>query len=162
MLGRLIFEKGGIASYNSYWRGLDYLESKLVKKLNRLNEFIYEAEVEGTNSYNVRIDVNYPRKSTCTCPHASGKSIICKHKVAVYFSIYPEEAQKAIDERNAYFKEPEERKKEYDRKVEEHRESIKEYVDSLSEKEVRNMLINYMVHDAMKFEDDPYEEDDEW
>ena len=35
-----------IASYNSYWRGLDYFESKLVKKLNRLNEFIYEAEVE--------------------------------------------------------------------------------------------------------------------
>ena len=150
-----------IASYNSYWRGLDYFESKLVKKLNRLNEFIYEAEVEGTNSYNVRIDVNHPRKLTCTCPHASGKSIICKYKVAVYFSIYPEEAQKAIDERNAYRKELEEREKQYDRKVEEHRESIKEYIDSLSEKEVRNMLINYMVHDAMKLEDDPYEED-EW
>ena len=84
-----------IASYNSYWRGLDYFESKLVKKLNRLNEFIYEAEVEWTNSYNVRIDVNHPGKSTCTCPHASGKSIICKHKVAAYFSIYPEEAQKS-------------------------------------------------------------------
>lgn len=148
-----------IASYNSYRRGLDYFESKLVKKLNRLNEFIYE--VEGTDNYNVRIDVNHPRKSTCTCPHASGKSNICKHKVAVYFSIYPEEAQKAIDERNAYRKELEEREKEYDRKVEEHRESLKKYIDSLSEKEVRNVLINYMVNDAMKFEDDPYEED-EW
>ena len=151
-----------IASYNSYRRGLDYFESKQVKKLIRLSEFIYEAQVEGTDNYNVRIDVNHPRKSTCTCPHAAGKSIICKHKVAVYFSIYPEEAQKAIDERNEYRRELEEREKEYDRKVEEHRESIKEYVDSLSEKEVRNMLINYMVHDAMKFEDDPYEEDDEW
>ena len=150
-----------IASYNSYWRGLDYFESKQVKKLIRLSEFIYEAQVEGTDNYNVRIDVNHPRKSTCTCPHAAGKSIICKHKVAVYFSIYPEEAQKAIDERNEYRRELEEREKEYDRKVEEHRESIKKYVDSLSEKEVRNMLINYMVNDAMKFEDDPYEED-EW
>ena len=150
-----------IASYNSYRRGLDYFESKQVKKLIRLSEFIYEAQVEGTDNYNVRIDVNHPRKSTCTCPHAAGKSIICKHKVAVYFSIYPEEAQKAIDERNEYRRELEEREKEYDRKVEEHRESIKKYVDSLSEKEVRNMLINYMVNDAMKFEDDPYEED-EW
>ena len=30
----------------------------------------------------------------------------------------------------------------------------------LSEEEVRNMLINYMVHDAMKYEEDPYEDDD--
>ena len=148
-----------IASYNSYWRGLDYFESKLVKKLNRLNEFIYEAEVEGTNSYYVRIDINHHRISTCTCPHAAGKQVICKHKVAVYFSIYPEETQKAIDERNAYRKELEEREKEYDSKVEEHRESLKKYIDSLSEKEVRNVLINYMVHDAMKFEDDPFVED---
>ena len=118
--------------------------------------------MQTSKTYNVRLDVKHPRKSTCTSPHAFGKSIICKHKVAVYFSIYPEEAQKAIDERNAYRKELEEREKEYDRKVEEHMESIKEYIDSLSEKEVRNVLINYMVHDAMKFKDDPYEEDDGW
>ena len=149
-----------IASYNSFWRGLDYFESKQVKRLTRLSEFIYEAEVQGTDKYSVRIDVNHPRKSTCTCPHAAGKSIICKHKVAVYFTIFPEEAQKAIDERNEFYKEQEEREKEYDRKVEEERKSIKKYVDSLSEEEVRNMLINYMVHDAMKYEQDPYEEDD--
>ena len=149
-----------IASYNSFWRGLDYFECKQVKRLTRLSEFIYEAEVEGTDKYNIRLDVNHPRKSTCTCPHAAGKSIICKHKVAVYFSIFPEEAQKAIDERNEFYKEQEEREKEYDRKVEEERKSIKKYVDSLSEKEVRNMLINYMVSDAMKYEEDPYEDDD--
>ena len=149
-----------IASYNSFWRGLDYFESKQVKRLTRLSEFIYEAEVEGTDKYNIRLDVNHPRKSTCTCPHSAGKSIICKHKVAVYFTIFPEEAQKAIDERNEFYKEQEEREKEYDRKVKEERKSIKKYVDSLSEEEVRNMLINYMVHDAMKYEEDPYEEDD--
>lgn len=151
-----------IASYNSYWRGLDYFECKQVKKLIRLSEYVYDAQVEGTNLYNVHIDVNHPRKSTCTCPHAAGKSIICKHKVAVYFSIFPEEAQKAIDERTEYRRELEKREKEYDRKVEEQRKSVKKYVDSLSEKDVRNMLVNYMINDAMKFEDNPYEEDDEW
>ena len=150
-----------IASYNSYWRGLDYFECKQVKKLTRLSEFVYDAQVEGTKLYNVLIDVNHPRKSTCTCPHAAGKSIICKHKVAVYFSIFLEEAQKARDERNEYRRELEEREKEYDRKVEEQRESIKKYVDSLSENEVRNRLVNYMVNESMKFEDDPYDED-EW
>ena len=151
-----------VASYYSYWRGLDYFESKLVKKLNRLSEFIYEAEVERMNTYNVRIDGNHPRKLTCTCPHAAGKSIICKHKVAVYFSIFPLKAQKSIDERNEYRKELEEREKEYDIKVEEERKSIKKYVDSLSEEEVRKMLVNYMVNDAMEFEDDPYDEEDYW
>lgn len=152
-----------ICSYNSYGRGLDYYESKRVKILRRLNEFVYDAQVEGSEVYDVHLDVNHPRKSTCTCPHAAGKQVICKHKVAVYFSIFPEEAQKAINERNEYRRELEEREKEYDRKVKEERKRITEYVKSLSNKEVRERLINYMVHDAMEYIQDPYDEDDdEW
>ena len=149
-----------ISSYNSYWRGLDYFESKKVKKIVRLNEFEYDANVEGTETYRVHLDVNHPRKSTCTCPHASGKTIICKHKVAVYFSIFPKEAQKAIDERKRYYDELEEREKEYDKKVAEETKRITKYVNSLSEKEVRRLLVNYMVEDALEYEDDPYE--DQW
>lgn len=148
-----------ICSYNSYWRGLDYFERKKVKSLIKLTEFEYEALVDGTENYRVHIDINHPRKSTCTCPHASGKSIICKHKVAVYFSIFPKEAQKAIDERNRYYEEQEEREKEYDKKVKEETNRITKYVNSLSTKEVRRLLINYMVEDALEYIDDPYEEE---
>ena len=112
--------------------------------------------MEGTEVYFVHLDTNHPKKSTCTCPHAAGKSTICKHKVAVYFSIFPEEAQEAIDERNRYHKELEEREKEYDKKVEDITKRYKEHVNSLPEEEVRRLLVNYMVHDALEGEYDPY------
>jgi len=149
-----------ICSHNSYWRGLDYFENKRVKTLKRINQNIYEADVEGTEVYHVYLDVSHPRKSICTCPHAAGKSTICKHKVAVYFSIFPEEAQEAIDERDRYYKDLEEREKEYGKKAEEITKMYKELVDNLPEEEVRRRLVNYMVESYMESEDDPYEEED--
>ena len=149
-----------ICSHNSYWRGLDYFENKRVKALVQISRYEFEADVEGTEIYRVHIDVNHPRKSTCTCPHAAGKSTICKHKVAVYFSIFPEEAQEAIDERNQYYEELEERENEYNKKVEIMTKKYKEYVDGLSVEEIKRMLVNYMVDSYMEGEDDPYEDED--
>ncbi len=147
-----------ICSYNSYWRGLNDFENNKVKSINKINENEYDAEVEGTELYHVHLNINHPRKSTCTCPHAAGKSTICKHKVAVYFSIFPEEAQEAIDERNRYYKSLEERRKEYDKKVEEITKMYEKLVDDLSEEEVRKRLVNYMVWDYMENEENPYDE----
>ena len=149
-----------ICSYNSYWRGLEYFENNRVKSINKINEYEYEAEVEGTEKYHVHLNINHPRKSTCTCPHAAGKSTICKHKMAVYFSIFPDEAQQAIYERNHYYEHLEESEREYDKKIEEISKRYKELVDELPEEEVRRRLVNYMVHDYMENEDDPYDEDD--
>ena len=115
--------------------------------------------MEGTEVYFVHLDIDHPKKSTCTCPHAAGKSTICKHKVAVYFSIFPEEAQEAIDERDRYYEDLEEREKEYDKKVEEITKLYKELVDNLPEEEVRRRLVNYMVESYMENEDNPYEEE---
>ena len=151
-----------MCSYNSYWRGLEYFENNRVKTINKINEYEYEAEVEGTKNYHVHLNINHPRKSTCTCPHAAGKSIICKHKMAVYFSIFPDEAQEAIDERNRYYEHLEEREREYEKKAEEIRKRYKELVDELPEEEVRRRLVNYMVYDDMENEDDPYDEDDRY
>ena len=149
-----------ICSHNSYWRGLDYFENKRVKTLKQINQNEYEADVEGTEVYHVRLNINHPRKSTCTCPHANGKSTICKHKVAVYFSIFPEEAQEAIDEKGRYYNELEERKRIYDKKIQEITKRFKEHVDSLSEEEAKKLLVNYMVRDYLDGENNPYEE--EW
>lgn len=151
-----------ICSNNSYWRGLEYFENNRVKSINKINEYQYESEVEGTENYHVHLNINHPRKSTCTCPHAAGKSTICKHKMAVYFSIFPDEAREAIDERNRYYNDLEEREREYDKKADEIRKMYKELVDDLSEKEVRKRLVNYMVNDYMENEDDPYDEDDRY
>ena len=151
-----------ICSYNSYWRGLEYFENNRVKSINKINEYEYEAEVEGTKNYHVHLNINHPRKSTCTCPHAAGKSTICKHKMAVYFSIFPDEAQQAIDERNRYYEHLEEREREYDKKIEEISKRYKELVDELPEEEVRRRLVNYMVYDYMENEDNPHDEDDRY
>lgn len=149
-----------ICSHNSYWRGLDYFESKRVKTIKQINQNEYEAEVEGTEVYFVHLDTNHPKKSTCTCPHAAGKSTICKHKVAVYFSVFPEEAQEAIDERDRYYEDLEQRERIYNEKVEKISKLYKELVDNLPEEEVRRRLVNYMVESYMENEDDPYQEED--
>lgn len=149
-----------ICSNNSYWRGLDYFENKHVKTINQINRYEYDADVEGSEIYHVHLDINHPRKSTCTCPHASGKSTICKHKVAVYFSIFPEEAEEAIEERKRYYEELEERERKYDRKVEKITKQYEEYVNTLPIEQIKRMLVNYMVDSYMENEDDPYKEEE--
>ena len=54
-----------LASGNSCWRGLDYYKHKKIIKLNKINEGEYESIVKGTNNYNVHLDIEHPRKSTC-------------------------------------------------------------------------------------------------
>lgn len=82
------------ASGASVWRGYDYYNEKKVKNLTETDAGMFTANVMGTASepYVVEIDVAHPRKSTCNCPHADGKRIVCKHMVATYFTAYPEEA----------------------------------------------------------------------
>ena len=150
-----------ICSNNSYWRGLEYYEDKNVKEIKKINDYEYDALVKGSKIYNVHLNIDHPKKSTCSCPHANGKSIICKHKVAVYFSIFKEAAQNAINERNSYYEDLEEREKEYDQKVKEETKRQEKYVNSLSEEQVRRMLVNYLVDEAMKYEENPYDEE-EW
>lgn len=146
-----------LCSNNSYWRGLEYFEENKVKVITKLNNNEYEAEVIGSEIYRVHLNIKHPRNSTCTCPHAAGKSTICKHKVAVYFSIFPKEAQKAIDEKNRYYQELQDTQDEYDQKVEEITKKYKEYVDTLPIEEVKRMLVNYLVDSYMEDEENPYE-----
>ena len=47
----------------------------------------YTSVASGTKEYNVYLNLEKPRKSTCNCPLANGKRIICKHIVATYFSV---------------------------------------------------------------------------
>ena len=91
-----------LASSNSLWRGVDYYQSKNVKKIKKISDDEYNSIVSGTEEYNVHIDINHPRKSTCTCPFAAGRRVICKHMVATFFTIYPEEAERIIKEEQEY------------------------------------------------------------
>ena len=127
-----------LASSNSLWRGIDYFESNKVKEIEKINDNEYKSIVSGSSDYNVFINLNHPRKSTCSCPFAAGRRVICKHMVATYFKIYPEEAKRLIDEQVAYEMEEEQL-------YEEHYNEVKEYVDSLTEEEAKAMLIERLI-----------------
>lgn len=81
-----------LASANSCWRGLNYYKENNVVKLNKINEFEYSSIIKGSKNYNVYLNIKHPRKSTCDCPFAKGRRVICKHIVATYFSAIPDEA----------------------------------------------------------------------
>ena len=84
-----------ITSYKSLWRGYEYYEAKRVIKIKSINEIEFDAQVSNHENrvYDVHLNIKHPRKSTCNCPHAEGRVVVCKHKIAVYFSIFPEEAK---------------------------------------------------------------------
>ena len=127
-----------LASSNSLWRGIDYFESNKVKEVEKINDNEYKSIVSGSSDYNVFISLNHPRKSTCSCPFAEGRRVICKHMVATYFKIYPEEAKRLIDEQVAYEMEEEQL-------YEEQYNEVKEYVNSLTEEEAKAMLIERLI-----------------
>ena len=107
-----------LASAKSLWRGYEYYEGKRVHFHIQNGEFEYTGKVSGNGrSYDVHIDLKHPRKSTCNCPHADDKRIICKHMVALYFSIFPKEAEAYIAKVEAYELEQEEHAEEMDRKI---------------------------------------------
>lgn len=129
-----------IASNVSALKGYEYYEKKKVIKWKQTGEGQFEGEVRGSEnkSYHVMIDTKHPKKSTCNCPHAEDKRIICKHKIALFFTIFPEEANKYIAEIEEYEKDEEKREQE-------RYEQIVKYVKSLSKEELRIKLINALV-----------------
>ncbi|MBO4832181.1 MAG: SWIM zinc finger family protein [Oscillospiraceae bacterium] len=84
-----------LASSASQWRGYDYYKAGKVKSYHKTDDDKYEGQVNGSDGacYQVKIDLAHPRSSQCNCPHAAGKRIVCKHMVALYFHIFPKEAE---------------------------------------------------------------------
>jgi len=136
-----------LASDASAWRGYEYYNDKKVALWTKINDCEYEAEIKGNRKkpYHVKINIDHPRKSECNCPHAEGKRRICKHMVALFFTVFPGEAEKYIKEIEEYERQQEEREREEEARIQEHYEEVEKYVNSLSEEEVRQALISAML-----------------
>ena len=136
-----------ITSHNSLRRGFDYYESKRVSKLIKINDSDYEAVVSNSekHEYHVCFNTKHPRKSTCTCPHAEGRMIICKHKVAVFFQIFPHEAEMFKEEIGAQEKEAELLYQIHLKKQRERYEEVKAYVNQLPLETLKETLIDYIM-----------------
>ncbi len=133
-----------IASANSFRRGYDYFKALKVKSCCGAGPNRFEGTVEGSgkNIYHVTIDLEHPKKSTCDCPHAEGTRRVCKHKVALYFSVFPEAADKACREVEAWEEEFEE-----EGLSEEEQREIEEYVDSLSIQQLKAKLLWRLIEE---------------
>ena len=139
-----------IASNASAWRGYEYYIGKKVISYQQTDEYRIEGEVSGSKDepYRVMIDLEHPTKSTCNCPLAAGKRIVCKHKVALFFSVFPNEAQRYITEIEEYEREEE-------RQQQERFDEIVKYVMRLSKKELQTELIN-MLAESEEQDDDRF------
>ncbi len=125
-----------IASNNSFWRGYDYYRNGNVKSHRQISEYRYEGEITGSDNttYSVMIDAEHPKRSTCNCLHAEGTRRICKHKVALYLSIFPEEVDRVLREIEEWEAGEEQRWQDECKEME-------KYVNSLSKQELREQLL---------------------
>ena len=141
------------ASYQSFWKGYWYYKNGNVLSWKKVNDYEYEGIVKSDNQkdqYNVVINLKKPRASKCNCPFAEGTYKVCKHMVALYFTVFPEEFV-------AFEKELEE-----ERKLEEERIKQREIELKKREKELRKeitkwpkkKLVEYVLNDMLYSEND--------
>ena len=123
-----------IASGTSCWRGLDYYKNKKIKNIRKISDIEYTSIVSGNDEYNIYLNLKNPRKSTCNCPLANGKRIICKHIVATYFSVLPGSAKEFEEEQNRL-------QEEYEKQEENEYQNAIKFINKMSKKELVEELI---------------------
>ena len=128
------------ASANSIWRGMDYYEARKVISWEKTGTFAYDGIVSGSegNKYTVHIETNHPRRSTCSCPFAEGRRVVCKHMIALYFTAVPNAADDFLRQVEEWEAEEQEREKQ-------HYEDLRKYVNQLSKAELRERLYDALV-----------------
>lgn len=129
-----------MASGSSVWRGMDYYERKMVCSWKKSGEEAYDGVVSGSegNKYSVHIDKVHPRKSSCNCPFAEGRRVICKHMIALLFTAEPKTAEDFLRQVEKWEQEEKERERL-------HYKELSEYVNSLSKKELQERLYEALV-----------------
>lgn len=123
------------ASNKSLWRGLEYYEQGKVTRAEIADENTVTGEVSGSDGalYHITLNLAKPKLSTCDCPLASGRQIVCKHKVALYFATFPDEAAAFIAENGDI-------EDEMARREEKRRADIRRSASRLSKREMIDVL----------------------
>lgn len=129
------------ASGKSVYRGYDYFLNNKVSKLVKISDIEYEALVKGSEEkpYKVHLNINKPKTSVCDCPFANGRRI-CKHMVAVYFTAFPNEAERYKRQLEEYEAEEEEREQEF----EELCDNVINTVHSMSKDDLKQALLQIL------------------
>ena len=112
----------------------------MVCSWKKSGEEAYDGVVSGSegNKYSVHIDKVHPRKSSCNCPFAEGRRVICKHMIALLFTAEPKTAEDFLRQVEKWEQEEKERERL-------HYKELREYVNSLSKKELQERLYEALV-----------------
>ena len=127
------------ASGQSRWRGYQYFTENKVLRTGPAGEGCFRALVAGSGEepYAVTVDPEHPRRSVCTCPHAAGKRVVCKHIVAAYFAVFPEEAEK-------FYAEVLREEEEWEEYREEMNARLVRFVRSLKRRDAQDVLLELL------------------
>lgn len=154
------------ASRNSVYRGYEYYKDGKVISQTQISDIEYEGEVQGTNKnpYHVIINTKHPKSSICNCPFANGNTV-CKHMLALFFAISPENLKDYEDWLENDYEDEEDDEEyyndyyEYDRYENYNRyksdfikpiffdELVSDFVNNLSEEKLKHILINELKRD---------------
>ena len=130
-----------VASGASTWRGYEYWKDGThVSDIRHNDDGTISALVSGTadEPYRVRIDPDHPKRSTCTCPFADGRLVVCKHMIALYFTAVPHAGE-------AFERLVEAERQAAERWEQERRDEIVAYVMSLKKDQLQDELINALL-----------------
>lgn len=119
---------------------MEYYKQNKVSSCTANDDGTYEGVVSGSSdeSYSVHVDMEHPRKSTCNCPLANGKKVICKHIVAVSLCVDASEAERFKNEKTIYASEEEERRtKKYYKYM--------SYAKCMLQRELREAYVELMI-----------------
>ena len=153
----------GFVNLASYWsriNGYNYYEAGNVLSVKKVNDIEYHALVKGSNDnvYEIKYIPDHPKKTTCSCPRANNKMVVCKHKVAVYFALNPEEALMVKKQREEELKRQEQLEDEFMERHNKRVEKATKYVESLTIEEMKKILISHKIIELEEFEEQFYEE----
>ncbi len=128
------------ASGASAWRGYDYYLERRVTDLEKICDDVFTATVTGgeKTAYRVEVHLEHPRRSKCTCPHADGRRIVCKHIVAAYFAALPQEAEK-------FYADAMQLREETEKWQEELADRLIAYVRKMQENEAKQALLQLLL-----------------
>ena len=126
-----------LSSNASCWRGYDLYTEGRVTSYAKIGEHVYESFIQGSadEPYHTVINVEHPRQSHCDCPFAEGRRVICKHMVALHFTVFPGEV-------DAFKREVEESRLAEERWQEEHYRELERRVKSMKKDELQRELLS--------------------
>ena len=122
------------ASGSSCWRGLEYYKRNKILQIKKISDIEFKGVVSGIKEYEVYLNLKNARKSTCNCPLANGKMIMCKHIIATYFKAVPGSAKAFEDEQNRL-------EKEYDEYQENEYQNVIKFINKMTKKELIDELV---------------------